>query len=271
MLTDYSRPLSWTQRLRQALRASRQSRNPLIRAVAGLLFEAREALRAAHAFLTDGTYRSVALVRCLRPGAVHQTTVLTWLDRYPQIFRACREYFGQRHDLRLLSFGCSTGEEVLTLRAYFPSAWITGAEINRRSLAACRAQMVDDRTSFVYSTRRAIRARGPFDAIFCMAVLQRTPHTVEGEGITSLQDIYPFEKFERQISELDSLLRPGGLLIVHHAQYRVRDTTVGARYTLLTVPDLPPDRLPLFDRNSVLIPGGTRDGSIFVKHMEGLA
>src|SRR6266850_1421443 len=118
---------------------------------------------------------------------------------------------------------------------------------------------------------RAIRARGPFDAIFCMAVLQRTPHTVEGEGITSLQDIYPFEKFERQISELDSLLRPGGLLIVHHAQYRMRDTTVAARYTLLTVPDLPPDRLPLFDRNSTLISGGVRDGSIFVKHMEGRA
>jgi len=38
--------------------ASRQSRNPLIRAVAGLLFEAREALRAAHAFLPSRWWRS---------------------------------------------------------------------------------------------------------------------------------------------------------------------------------------------------------------------
>lgn len=266
MRTDSSAPMSWTVRLRRLLRASRQSHNPLVRTAAGLLVVVGEAFRSAQAFLTNETYRSVALVRLFRPRALHQTTVLTWLNRYRSIFKACHDYFGQRQDLRLLSFGCSTGEEVVTLRAYFPSAWITGAEINRRSLAVCRAQPVDDRTSFVYSTRSAIRAHGPFDAIFCMAVLQRTPHAVAGAGIASLKDIYPFEKFERQVSELDAMLRPGGLLIVHHAQYRVRDTTIGSRYTPLSVPDLPADRLPLFDRNSVLFPDPLREGPIFVKH-----
>jgi hypothetical protein len=266
MSTDSSGPMSRTLRLRRALRASRQSRNPLVRAAAGVLFAARETLRSAQAFLTDATYRSVALVRWFRPRALHQTTVITWMDRYPQIFGACRDYFGQRQDLKVLSFGCSTGEEVVTLRTYFASAWIVGAEINRRSLAVCRARSVDERTSFVYSTRSAIQAHGPFDAIFCMAVLQRTPHKVEGEGIASLKDIYPFEKFEQQVSELDAMLRPGGLLIVHHTQYRLRDTGVGSRYTPLTTPDLPADRLPLFDRNSVLIPAGGREASVFVKH-----
>jgi hypothetical protein len=231
------------------------------------LFAGREALRGAVAFLTDEIYRSVALVRWLRPRALHQTTVLTWMDRYPRIFSACRDYFGQRYDLRVLSFGCSTGEEVVTLRAYFPSAWIVGAEINWRSLAFCRARSVDDRTAFVYSTPDAIRAHGPFDAIFCMAVLQRTPHIVEAEGIASLKDVYPFEKFEQQVSELDAMLRPGGLLVVHHTQYRVRDTALGSRYTPLNVSDVPPDRLPLFDRNSVRIPDALREGSIFVKRM----
>ena len=266
MSTDSSGPMSWTRRCRQALRASRQSRNPLIRAAAGLLFAARETLRSAQTFLTNGTYRSVAVVRWFRPRALHQTTVLTWMDRYPQIFCACRDYFGQRQNLRVLSFGCATGEEVITLRAYFPSAWITGAEINRRSLAVCRARLVDDRTSFLYSTRGAIRAHGPFDAIFCMAVLQRTPHAVAGAGVASLKTIYPFEKFEQQVSALDAMLRTGGLLIVHHTQYRVRDTAVGSHYTPLSVSDRPADRGPLFDRNSILIPDAMREGSIFVKH-----
>jgi len=236
-----------------------------VRAPAGLLFAAREWLRAARAFLTDGTSRSVTLLRWFRRRALHQTTVLTWMDRYPQVFSACRDYFGARPDLRILSFGCSTGEEVITLRSYFPSAWITGAEINPRSLAVCRKRAVDDRIAFVYSAADEIRKHGPFDAIFCMAVLQRTPHTVEGEGVTSLKDIYPFEKFDRQVSELDALLKVDGLLVVRHTQYRVRDATAGARYTPLDVPDLAMDRGPLFDRKSNLMPGAAHEGAVYRK------
>ena len=197
MTIDSAAP-SWTVRLKQALRASRQSRRPLVRGAAGLLFAAREGLRSARAFFTDPTYRSVVMVRWFRPRAVHQTTTRTWLDRYPEIFRACRDYLGHQQELRILSFGCSTGEEVVTLRNYFPTAWITGAEINPRSLAICRSMPVDDRTSFIYSTREAVRARGPYDAIFCMAVLQRTPHAIESAGLTSLQVLLSFCVYSHQ-------------------------------------------------------------------------
>jgi len=205
------------------------------------------------------------MVRWFRPRAVHQTTTRTWLDRYPEIFRACRDYLGHQQELRILSFGCSTGEEVVTLRNYFPTDWITGAEINPRSLAICRSLPVDDRTSFIYSTREAVRARGPYDAIFCMAVLQRTPHAIESAGLTSLKDIYPFERFEQQVSELDAILKPGGLLVIHHTQYRLGDSSLGARYSPLDVSGLPEDRGPVFDRESALLVEGKRAGSIFVK------
>lgn len=40
-----------------------------------------------------------------------------------------------------------------------------------------------------------------------MAVLQRTPDTITSQGIISLKKIYPFEKFEQQIIELDGYVK----------------------------------------------------------------
>jgi hypothetical protein len=193
-------------KLKQAFRAQRTSNNPAVR-------YALAVITAAHRtglFLLDREHRSVVLLKLFNRESVHQTTSLTWMDRYPEIFSTCRAYFTDRKNLTLLSFGCSTGEEVITLRKYFPLAIITGAEINRRSLAMCRNHEIDDRIAFIYSDRIKIALRGPFDAIFCMAVLQRTPHTIIDQGITNLGHIYPFEKFDRQVTELDALLKKGG-------------------------------------------------------------
>ena len=125
-----------------------------------------------------------------------------------------------------------------------------GAEINRSLLSACRRLSVDDRIAFIYSDPDEIRRHAPFDAVFCMAVLQRTPHCVADLGLDSLKDLYPFEKFDRQISELDRLLEPGGLLIVHHTQYLVGDATVADNYEPLA--SFPPTRTPelKFDKSS---------------------
>src|SRR5579872_50168 len=114
----------------------------------------------------DAEYRSIAWLRLFRARDIHQTTPLTWLDRYPAIFGACRSRLSSRQNLRLLSYGCSTGEEVVTLRRYFPTACLTGAEINGRSLARCRRLVVDDRVAFVRSDHDLLSRRGPFDAIF---------------------------------------------------------------------------------------------------------
>jgi hypothetical protein len=239
-------------RLKSKLRASRTSTSPIVR----LGIAAITAAYKAVLFVVDGKYRSVALLKGLNRGVVHQTTPDTWLDRYPRIFAACQTHLCERKDLRILSFGCSTGEEVLTLRRYFPSAFITGAEINRRSLAICRKREVDKRISFVYSERTILAQHGPFDAIFCMAVLQRTPQAVIQQGLIDLKRIYPFEKFDRQVAELDELLANGGLLVIRHTQYRLQDASVGWKYAALQTPAPEADTGPRFDRNSKRLPQG---------------
>ncbi len=236
-----------------------------MRGAIGGLYKGRDALGVLRQFSTDGGYRAIVWLKTVRGRQLHQTTVLTWADRYPAIFGAARDYFSGRPEIRILSFGCSTGEEVVTLRQYFPQARIVGAEINPRSLAVCRARGLDERIAFVPSTPRRIRDAGPYDAIFCMAVLQRNPHAVESQGITDLSETYPFEKFDAQVSEFERLLNPGGLLVVHHSQYVFGDATVAGRFTPLTTQPQPTVDGPRFDRRSRRMEGDVVVGSMWVK------
>jgi hypothetical protein len=193
----------------------------------------REIGRGVRSFL-KADYRSVVATSLFHAEQLHQSTTLTWEDRYPRIFEACRGQLGDTAG-RILSFGCSTGEEVVTLRRYFPRARITGAEINRRALAVCRGRRLDDRIAFVRSCADEIVPHGPFDAIVCMAVLQRTPHTVIADGRANIDGLYPFWKFRDQVEQFDSWLTTGGLLVLHHTHYAFEDLPLSARYQALSV------------------------------------
>ena len=252
-------------RIRSALIAQKNSPNAIVRSGVGVLRLGWRTVRPVHAFLSDDAFRSSVLLKLRFGEAVQQTTTLTWMDRYPVLFAACRERLGDSESLRLLSYGCSTGEEVLTLRRYFPRARITGAEINPKSLAQARQHRVDDRIAFVESRSRSIEPQGPFDAIFCMAVLQRTPHMVEAKKLESLDSVYPFERFDQQLTQLDNVLKPGGLLIVHHTQYVFEHATIAPRYRALEGVPVVPDGGPRFDRRSRLIETPVETSSIFVK------
>ena len=195
------------------------SSNPAARNIYKGITILYSAINGTFCFLTDSSYRAVLFMQLFNSKNVHQTTPLTGMNRYPEIFSACQNYLKNKKNLKILSFGCSTGEEVLTLRQYFPDAEIVGVEINKRSLKICQKHAVDKRVRFLYSTEKNIRRYGPYDAIFCMAVLQRRPHDIAAKGIENLSKIYPFEKFEQQINQLDDHLNNEGLLILHMSPY----------------------------------------------------
>lgn len=184
---------------------------------------ARARLGGLLRFLCDRRARSEWMTRLTSAGGTHQGNSFTRLDRYPALFGAARALLADRPAARILSFGCSSGEEVQTLGGYFPSAEIVGAEINPFLLRACRRLPVDDRIRFIPSNENAIGRHGPYDAIFCMAVLTRRPHEVEGRALTDISRFYPYRHFERTVASLAQMLGPAGLLIVEHALYRVED------------------------------------------------
>ena len=69
--------------------------------------------------------------RILHGSRVHQTSPDTSEDRYPVLFDLASKLAPDAE--RILSFGCSTGEELQAIRRRFPDAEIVGAEINPRS------------------------------------------------------------------------------------------------------------------------------------------
>ena len=251
--------------IKQILRTHANSSNPIVSSGIKLIYAVYRPIYICKKIYSDDRYRALLILRLFSRNELHQISNATAMDRYPGIFAACRNYFGTKQDLKILSFGCSTGEEVLTLRRYFPSAFITGAEINRRALSLCRKHKVDDKVNFVYSNTRNIRKHGPYDAIFCMAVLQRFHNRVKNERIRNLKEIYPFEKFDRQLSELDLCLRERGLLVLHHTQYVFDHSSVSRNYEPIKSDEQEVDYNPRFDRNSELLEGPASEATIFIK------
>jgi cyclopropane fatty-acyl-phospholipid synthase-like methyltransferase len=190
---------------------------------------------------------------------------MTGLNRYPDVFSECVRYFGGKSGLRILSFGCSTGEEVVTLREYFPDAEIVGAEINKRSLKKCRALKVDDKITFVHSSDDRLGKLGTFDAVFCMAVFQRTPQYIADAGIRDLSRIYPFAKFEKQIDFLSDMVKTNGLLIVHFTQYNLEDTRAALKFSAFGDCTQRSYDMPVFDKHCKFIESPIPWHSIFIK------
>lgn len=251
--------------MKQLLRTRRQSANPF--KVYGIkLFASPSNLKKIASFFTDKNYRQRVFMEFVYYYKRHQRSTYTAMNRYPLIFAACKEYFGVKKDLKILSYGCSTGEEVLTLRGYFPDAFIVGTDINLEALAKCRTLKIDEKMFFIYSGDEAIEQLGPFDVIFCLAVFQRDPHKIINEDIPSLKKIYPFSKFERKIVKLDRHLKTGGLFVIHFTQYLFDQTIVSPHYTHLATSQLDDDYSPKFDRYSNRIKMPNLIKSIYVKN-----
>ena len=197
-----------------ALISSKQQRKPL------------GWLRSAWRFCSDPHYRAYLRLRYARPDELLQPNHYTEYDRYPTLFRAIAELPDLDPRARILSFGCSTGEEVATLREYFPRATIVGCDINTAALREAQPRYAERDVSFV--TPETLTSAERFDAIFCMAVLQRRA-ACYGD-IQDCSRVFPFAVFAAQLERLDALVRPGGILIAHLTNFRVTDAPATSAY-----------------------------------------
>jgi hypothetical protein len=199
--------------------------------------------------------------RVVHGGEVHQTTPFTADERYPELFDLAAKLAPDAD--RILSFGCSTGEELVALRCRFASAEIVGAEINPRSRRIAARRVANDLLTLVVGPRAV---EGTFGLVFALAVLQREPHRVEETGSEDLSNCYPFERFDAAVTDLAARLRPGGLLCVIHAHYRVEDASAAA--ALEPVSGSPLMEGPFFGHDGRRLSGATGQ-SIFRKRGRG--
>ena len=186
-----------------------------------------------------------------------QPYYFTRADRYPWLFGFAAERLGARPNLRILSFGCSRGEEVFSLRKYFPAAVLKGIDVNPRNIARCQARLrAENPTNMTFEIAATTQgeAAGSYDAIFCLAVLVNGDLTTSGAQRSD--PVLYFDAFERIVGDFARCLSPGGLLILHTTNYRFCDTASAPDFDVVYEADpkhLAPD--VLFDRNNRLMRG----------------
>ena len=179
----------------------------------------------------------------------------TFPDRYPWLFRFAATALGAARPVAILSFGCSRGDEVFSLRGYFPHATIKGIDFDPRNVARCRARAatMPDIEFAAASTTKDESAQS-YDAIFCLGVL-RHGHLTNSNAARS-DPLIHFADFEDVVTDFARCLKPGGLLLLYATNFRFCDTAVAGNFD--TVLEVEPGRSPndlLFDRNNRLMKG----------------
>ena len=151
-----------------------------------------------------------------------QTSLFTFPMREVPTLLAIAALRGRFRPLRILSFGCSVGDELAALRTVFPNATLHGCDVDPLALARAEASMAGIAEVFA-SGRAAIIARGPFDVICGFSSLCRHPQ-VRPEVMRAS---FPFSIFEDVTGMLVEALAPGGVLAVINPSYLLRDTAHG--------------------------------------------
>ncbi len=226
---------------------------------------------ARHLWLlaTSRRYRVAWLIQRENPPNLFQPFTDTEVDRYPRLFRYARENLPGGPAVRLLSFGCSTGEEVFTLRHYFPEAAIRGIDINRANIKVCQRKLrraPDPGIDFLQAGSTQGEETAAYDAIFCMAVLRNGNLALPDKDRS---DLYiRFEDFAATVADFDRCLKPGGLLFIVSSSFRFADTPTASGFEAalqrqIKNPSSP--RARMFDEKNREIPGAVYSDTVFRK------
>ena len=214
-------------------------------------------------------YRSEWRLKHNGPHNLFQPYGTTFVDRYPRIFTFVKDQLANATSPRLLSFGCSTGEEVFTLRRYFSNAEIVGIDINPRSIAHCRKQLLkqnDPRIRFELSNSPDTEPQAYYDAIFCMAVLRHGD--LGASGAVNCEHLISFADFEKTVTALCRCLKPGGYLSIMHSNFRFSDTAVAQGFETVLRSEKRASRndTPIYGADNHLLPNVVYHEMVFRKH-----
>jgi len=216
----------------------------------------------------DRPYRNLMWHYLFRPKAAFHPFNDTKADRYPRIFSFVQSELGPSSKIMILSYGCSTGEEVYLLHTYFPHAVIKGVDINPGNIAICRRRLKevpDPAMSFSLASSTDAEPAAFYDTIFAMAVLR---HGSLGEpGVTRCDHLIRFEEFARAVEGFRRCLKPGGLLVIWHSNFRLCDAPAGAAFETvlrLKLPDAA-KKTPLFGPDNLLMSGAEYPDTVFRK------
>lgn len=224
----------------------------------------REALTVAKALVVGGERREAAVARIVRPDNLFQPYTTTGPDRYPEEFGLVRIEL-TAPEPRILSFGCSSGEELLTLREYFPAARIKGIDANPLAVRTARKRVAGlPGIEVAKGTNASAEAPASYDAVLALAVFR---HGALSDSPPRCDAYIRFADFERTVTGLAAAVKPGGVLVIRHANFRFTDCAASAGFELVCggfasagASGLPS---PVYGRNDQLLDLSQRDDGIY--------
>ena len=144
--------------------------------------------------------------------------------RDPDVLRVASAWLTPRCQRpRVLSFGCSLGDELATLKAFFPGGDILGCDVNPHALEVAQRSMGSFADVF-RSTPDAIRDRGPFDVICAFNSLCRHPAPAD------IAAAFSFVAFSGVMDLFAQVLAPGGVLALFNTNYLLQHTAAAALF-----------------------------------------
>lgn len=136
-------------------------------------------------------------------------------NRFPKIFDTIKAL--KPTPSRVLSFGCSTGEECHTLASIYPDAEIVGVDIDINSVRVARRNNKNSRVFFLDD----VGGTGKYDVVTCIMVL------------FGMYDPPSMEVFDGIVSRITDHLKPGALFCVYSSEYSLLDSSVGKHYSVV--------------------------------------
>jgi methylase of polypeptide subunit release factors len=185
------------------------------------------------------------------------------MNRYPQLFEIAAKELKDTPNPKILSFGCSTGEEVFTIKQYIPNADIIGIDINRRAISIAKKRDPIRAFRFFHYLDNEWTLEAPYDCIFAMAVFQRPEHRDSNRKTTL--DSFPFNKFEQMVGELDSLLKPEGLLVIEHSDFSFQDLPFSKKFSTSEMEQPVKRERPILSKQNVKVSSSHVSHCIFIK------
>lgn len=163
-----------------------------------------------------------------------QPATVTSEDRHPELFDRVGELLCAIDRPAILSFGCSSGEELFTLGRRFPYATVRGIDINPACIRAAQHALAthpDPRLSFACADSASGEAPQSYDAVFALSVLRHG--RLDAERPDDCSAILAFDRFASAVAALDVCLKPGGTLIIWASHFRFADLPLIAGYEVI--------------------------------------
>lgn len=203
------------------------------------------ATRLAEDMVRDPGVRRSWMLRLQRPANLFQPHNDTGPDRYPEVFSYLGSHISDGPDVHLLSFACSIGDEVFSLRRYSAEAVVTGIDISRGNIADCRRRQRthgDERMIFVRAGSAECEPADFYDAVLCMAVLRHGDLGLR--PVESCDHRIAFDGFDRTVGQLAACLKRGGYLVIEHSNFRFCDSPRAADFEVVGTREQPTGERP---------------------------